>query len=354
MKKVLIISLEQFGYHTDPLKWCEYLRDDYKVTTITFDGEPKVHLDGVRNIYIPRLSSHALRGVLFLLVCLFYCMFSNAFVLVCIFPHCDILKRILPYKKMTLDIRTMDVSPEDSAREDADEVKRRYCRCYDRVTVISEGIARRLHLEDGHYDILPLGADIVCNVDKTFDKLHLMYVGTFTYREIDTTVKGFAKALTLLPDDADITYDLIGTGINSEEKYCESLASELGIKDRLCFHGYIQHSNLNGFFEKCNIGVSYVPIRDQYQHQPVTKTFEYGLSGLFTIASATYSNQSVINEVNGVLIEDNEDAFAQAIIDIYHRRMSFNSQKIRASFENYTWKKIINDVLKPIVEHDLA
>ena len=67
-------------------------------------------------------------------------------------------------------------------------------------------------------------------------------------------------------------------------------------------HGRIDYYKLKPFFDKCNVGVSYIPIRDYYQYQPPTKTFEYGLSGLVTIATETKSNQEVINNCNGILI----------------------------------------------------
>lgn len=40
----------------------------------------------------------------------------------------------------------------------------------------------------------------------------------------------------------------------------------------------------------------YVPITDYYEYQPPTKTFEYVLSGLLCLATATSSNKEVITE----------------------------------------------------------
>ena len=43
------------------------------------------------------------------------------------------------------------------------------------------GIALKAH-------ILPLGADVISSVNKTFDSLHLLYVGTLFNRNIDTVL----------------------------------------------------------------------------------------------------------------------------------------------------------------------
>ncbi|HTD92749.1 MAG TPA: hypothetical protein VK644_03010, partial [Chitinophagaceae bacterium] len=54
-KRLLILSYTQFGYLTDTLKYCEYIRDEYDITYLGWDyGLPKIEMDGVRIEYISR------------------------------------------------------------------------------------------------------------------------------------------------------------------------------------------------------------------------------------------------------------------------------------------------------------
>jgi nucleoside-diphosphate-sugar epimerase len=61
------------------------------------------------------------------------------------------------------------------------------------------------------------------------------------------------------------------------------------------------------YFDIHNIGVSYIPMLKCFDNQPPTKTFEYLLSGMPVIATATNANKDIINDVNGVLINDNSE-----------------------------------------------
>lgn len=53
MKRLLIIQQHQFGYLTDSYKWCEYLKDKFKITVLCYYvGRPKEELPGVSVKYI--------------------------------------------------------------------------------------------------------------------------------------------------------------------------------------------------------------------------------------------------------------------------------------------------------------
>ena len=52
MKKILLISHNQFGYQTDFYKYAQYLKSDFKVSYFCFDyGRKKVIEKGIRIIY---------------------------------------------------------------------------------------------------------------------------------------------------------------------------------------------------------------------------------------------------------------------------------------------------------------
>lgn len=88
---------------------------------------------------------------------------------------------------------------------------------------------------------------------------------------------------------------------------------------------------------------------DYYDAQPPTKTFEYILSGLYTVATATTSNKELITTENGLLIHDSATEFANALSTIWHTHTKLNEQRIRQSLNLYSWKNIVNGILKPIL-----
>lgn len=348
MKRLLIICKVQFGYHTDIYKWCEYLRDEYDITVLTLDdGKEKVRLGGVRNVYAPNGRTRTLRGILFMLYSLAWLLFFKGIVLVCHFNECIHFKTLLPWKRMILDIRTLDVSKDEALRKKNDSLLEKCVLKYDFVTCISEGVRSRLALSESKSAILPLGAETVCVGAKSFDSVRLLYVGTLDNRHVETTIDGFAMALDRMGRDFDIEYDVVGTGLGDEEEVLRSHVARYGLEDKVHLHGYVRHDCLGPFFEKCNVGVSFVPITEYYEYQPPTKTFEYALSGLYVIATDTYSNREVITPDNGCLIQDTAEDFCRAVtsLDSIHP----DSDKIRESLDVFRWEKIVNGIMKPIL-----
>lgn len=345
MKRLLIINKVQFGYHTDIYKWCEHLRDKYEVSEITLDqGQPKCFLDGVRVSYVPSTGSRLFRAARYILTVLFHLLFFKGIILVCYFPGCEIFKKLLPWKKMVLDIRTLDVSKDDEVRAREDEKIKKACSCYDYVTIISEGLRKKIGVSEDKSSILPLGADIVHTAVKQYNNpINLLYVGTLTNRNIDITIKGFASAYKELSRNVEIHYDIIGDGFDGELDKYRQLVKDLGMGNVITLHGYIQHEKLHEFYEKCNVGVSYVPMTEYYEFQPVTKSFEYILAGLYTIATSTVANKEIINNENGVLIDDSEESFKNAIFKICADGSLFNYDLIKNSLLDYEWKSLVNN-----------
>ena len=351
MKKLLIINKFQFGYHIDVYKWCENLRNDFSIKVITFDeGRPRITLEGVDVKYVSIKGSRIIRGIKYLLYTLLQILFSNRKVIVCCFPGCHIYKKLLPWRKMHLDIRTLTISSSDADRERDDLKIRKAAVLFDSVSAISKGVIYRLGARK-NISILPLGADIVARGKKEYSKLRLLYIGTFNNRHIDNTILGFKKALESLPVDIDIHYDIIGNGVNGELEEYKLLVRELGLGNQVKIHGYIQHEKLKNFLDTCNVGVSYIPMTDYYDDQPPTKTFEYALSGLFVLATRTSANVEVITPTNGLLINDSVDDFASGVIELYNMRHDIDDAAVRSSLDNYTWSNIAKNILSPMISN---
>lgn len=350
MKRLLIISKEQFGYHTDIYKWCQYLRYDYDIEVVTFGGKEIVEMEDVKNHYVSNCGSRIVRGLRYILYCLWHILFFRGIVLVCYFRECHILKRIFPWKKMLLDIRTLDVNNEIGIRQKEDAIIKRCTDIYDYVTIISEGLREKLNLSKEKSDILPLGADPVSKVVKTFDHIRLLYLGTLFNRDVDKTIKGLSVVVRSHPG-MKIQYDIVGEGIGKERATLQRLVEELGLADKVTLHGYIQHSRLKDFLDNSNIGVAFVPITEYYDFQPATKSYEYILSGLYTIATGTCSNKQIINKANGVIIDDTPESFADAILDINKRLDEIQEFDISSTLSDYTWENIVNLKMKTILDN---
>ena len=348
MQKLLIISRQTFGNLVDIYKWCEYLPDDYQIDVVTLDGKHKSKLDkpNVRVHYVSSKGNRTIRGIRYILVSLFHMLFFKGNIIVEYFNGCSIFKKLLPWKKMILDIRTLSIKKEEKQRTAENNKIKQTCDKYDFTTIISEGTRDAISLDKQKSAIVPLGSDVISTTEKTFDTLRLLYVGTLSGRDIDKTVKGLAIFKEAHPDVA-IYYDIVGDGYNNELSKLKELTKELNITDCVTLHGFKPHTEIKEFLDKCNIGVSFVPITECYNHQPPTKTYEYILSGLYTIATGTYCNKEIITPENGIIINDNEEDFANALNYITQNNKQFNSSIIRETLTESTWKNIVKNYLQP-------
>jgi glycosyltransferase involved in cell wall biosynthesis len=174
-------------------------------------------------------------------------------------------------------------------------------------------------------------------------------VGTLYKRNICETIKGVALFLKNNPS-MNLCYDIIGFG-NKEDIYeLQETINNESLQGKVIFHGRKNYTELSPFFEKSNVGISYIPIVPYYDCQPATKTFEYILSGMVCIATSTYENKKLINNINGVLCNDNPESFARALEEIKENKHKYNSEAIRETLMNYTWENIIHNVMIPTLE----
>ncbi len=350
MQNLLIIQQHQFGYLTDSYKWCEYLRDRYNITVLCYDAKKeKMDLEGVQVKYVEIVKSRYLRGFLFLSICIWNILCKRGKVIVVYFKQCDYLKRILPFQRMILDIRTLSVSPEEKIRAEYNQALIKSSRYFDYISVISEGVKNKIG-DRNNIRVLSLGADILSTKKKQYDCLRLLYIGTLTNRHIEKTIEGISIFHQNYPD-IDFTYDIVGDGNSNELDELKSLVKQKNLSSYISFHGRIPYGHISYYFDICNIGVSFIPMTEYYDHQPPTKTYEYILSGLYTVATATLMNKVLISDRNGMLIEDTPESFAQSIKIIYEKRNCIKEVEIRESLQEYTWKNIVDAQLIPILNN---
>lgn len=350
-KSLLIINKLQFGYHTDTYKYCEHLNTNFDITYVCFDmGDKKLVIPNVKVIYISSKGSYIIRGIRFICFALMQGLFHNGVIFLNYYPNFKLFRILIPFKKIVLDIRSLNINKNSGHRVKLDKELLNETKYYNKVTVISEGIKEKLKLADSKSFILPLGSDIISNTKKTYSQIKLLYVGILTDRDIIKSVEGF-KLFIERTNCENITYDIIGDGVDYQ--LIKSKITECGLDSIIKLHGKIPHFELKPFFDKCNVGVSFIPLVDYYDFQPPTKTFEYVLSGMICIATKTFENKKLINTSNGVLCEDSSESFAKALELIHNNHIRYNSDDIRNSLKEFTWSNITNNYLKPFLDNYL-
>ena len=341
--KLLFIYPNQFGYLTDGYKYCEHLRHSFDITYICFDqGFERLVLPDINVIYMPYTIGKISRLIHFYRFLIKLTLQENFEALFTIqFEFCFIIGLFAKSKVKILDYRSGDLSTNAYKRKFKNQLMWFDSLFFQNVSVISAGVRDILLLNRYKTHILPLGADIISVQPHSFERLDLIYVGSFSLRNIHQTIEGLAlflatrKVLSKL-----ISYTIIGFGNEQEEKVIINSIEKSGLNDLVYFIGRKKYTDLSTYFDVCNIGVSYVPITPYYQYQPVTKLFEYMMSGMPVIATETYENKLIVNENNGVLICDSPEDFCNGLVTIYNKRNLFNSYEIRKSVESYSWENI--------------
>lgn len=350
MRKLLIINKAPYGHLVDSYKWCLYLRTDYDITFVGLGNPvPGTDADGIHVVSVRTRKSRLLTGAVFLASCLYHLFAFRGIAIVVFFEQCGILKRLFPRKRIHLDIRTLSVSKDSRHREHYDQLVRKAVLSYDSVSAISEGVLKRLPVENKRSLVLPLGSDVISTARKQYENIRLLYVGTFDGRDLHKTIEGLSLFAARHPS-ADIAYHIVGYGFGDEEKKLKRLSASLRLEDKIVFHGRIPHENLSDIMGQCNVGVCFVPVTDYYNIQPPTKTYEYAMSGLFVIATATDENKKLVTPDNGILISDDAESFASALEYVEAHKRRFEERKIRASLHDCTWKAIVDDTLAPFLE----
>lgn len=341
--KLLILCQNQFGTHIDTYFYCKGLKNKFEITYLCWDyNEEKQILDGVNIKYVSRNGNIFIRNTRYLRASMAE-INSNKFDICFIkyFRGCSILQFFFQDTKFVFDIRTGSINKSNILRNLYDITMRIESIIFPHITIISKSLAKKLWLEKKS-TILPLGSVIISSSDKKFDSINLLYVGTFNNRKLYKTIEGFFKFYNIHKNSIKISYTIIGDGADDEIERLKSKVKELDIDNVVNLVGRVPFDKLNTYFENHNVGVSFVPITKYFDIQPVTKTFDYLLSGLPVIATATSENSLIINDINGVLINDSPEGFFCGIEEVFAMRNHYSSVKIRRSAVHCQWDDITN------------
>ena len=351
-KKLLIINKAQFGYHTDSYKYCEYLKNKFDLTYICFDTNKKKYtIDGVNIIYVSYSGSFFQRGYSYIKFCRKHIKKNNFdLVLAVYFPMVSFIT-LFNYKiNFLLDIRTGAVNKSKIRRRINDYIMIKECSYFKNISVISKSLMDKLNLNINKCDILPLGSDIMVSNIKEYINIKLLYVGTLSSRDIHKTVEGLSIFYEKHKNDnIIISYDIFGDGNVNDTELLKKSITKYNATSYVKYHGRKNHKELKLYFDKCNVGVSFIPITEYFDCQPPTKTYEYINSGMICLATNTKENRKLITNKNGILHYDTVESFSEALDILYIKKSIFSTINIINSLKMYNWKNIINNNLIPII-----
>jgi glycosyltransferase involved in cell wall biosynthesis len=173
----------------------------------------------------------------------------------------------------------------------------------------------------------------------------IIYHGAISkFRKLDRLIEAFKFVTRKIPGAKLL---MIGNGNDLANLII--YAKNMGLEKNIFFLGKIPHRKIREYLNIADIGISYIPINENYNYNPPLKTFEYLACGLPTIATKTVSNCNIIkNGVNGILIDDDANNISKAIIEVLNNKakqnyLSTNAIKSmkNADFQAITKKKLI-------------
>jgi glycosyltransferase involved in cell wall biosynthesis len=350
-QQLLIVSFEQFGYHTDSYEYCRYLGDRFRITYLCPDqGLPRKNLADVEVFYREQpplgkvelgllLEAHRLlRRQRFAVVFLRRTKFSF------------VLRLRHPRTPMVLDVRSGSIEESRPRRMMENTLLRANAAFFPNITVISEGLARQLALPRRAH-VLPLGADRQSLMaEPRRDELRLVYVGTFKNRCLERTVEGLGEFVRGTSADLPVRYTLVGFGSEEERAAIRNAAVTSGLGDRVQVRDRINREDLPSLLAEHNVGVAFTPLVPWFEHQPSTKVFEYFQSGLLCIATDNQANREVVSSVNGVLVPASAEGFRRGLEQAAAKLPDWSPQEVAESVHGHTWRAIVTENLTPYLE----
>jgi len=347
---ILIFSFHQFGLLVDPLKYCQYAVKDFNLTYLGWDyGRSRVEIPGVKVKYISRDGGIITRNIRLLSALNKEIASGKYDVTLLHYTRGISLVRLLHLKKkMIFDVRTLSVDRKKWKRKIFNSFLRIESLFFDNISVISDGLARKMKLKK--YFLLPLGGDVMSMNRPIRNSFHLLYVGTLAGRDIIKCIQGLELYIKISRDPI-VEFTIIGDGPELTE-INEFVQNSAVLNERVHCLGRIQHKELAPYFEKADVGVSFVPITEWYNDQPPTKTFEYLLSGLPVIATRTLENEKILkNDPYCILIQDNAESFTKSLLQMKEvLAQNPGTDYFSSRYNQYSWEYIVKKDFIPLIK----
>lgn len=352
MKKLLIITREQFGYLTDTYNYCKHLKDKFDITYICFNqNKEKISCENINIIYIEEKNNVNLSSYNFLKrtvehIRVNHNKYDSIF---CVFfRFCFLIPILTRNENIILDIRTGNVNNNKYKNLIGNIEIKFNSLFFKKISIICESLAKKLNIKK--YEILPLGANKFIKKDFIDNEMNLIYIGTFNNRNIHETIHAYGKYLKERKEKVPTKYTIIGDGADKEIELIKDTIEELNISKYVELMGRVSNDNLGEFMKTHNIGISYVPITKYYNVQPPTKTYEYIMNGLVCIATETDENKKIINKKNGVLCKDNLNSLSEALHVVQKNLEIYDCKELSFTVYENTWENISKSIFLKIIK----
>ncbi|NKI32045.1 glycosyltransferase [Croceivirga thetidis] len=347
-KKILVVAKDQFGYSTTLFKHCQYLQNKFDVCYLGWDYQrPEIKMTGIEIKHVSRLGNKV-RRTLRLINAIKAELSKCHLAFGTYFLGISLLKILISGKRYILYIDTLHVEHGGLKKLVSDSILRFELFFFSEVMVISRGVAQRIGFKN--YQILPLGGEsFKINFEKQDEKLSLLYVGTLGRRKIMECVQGYHKFLSSKKDEHKYIFRIVGDSDTGEQEEIDAYIQQNNLGNNIKMYGYVPQHELYTIYDKSNLGISFIPLFEEYDKQPPTKTYEYLVSGLPIIATATTANKEIVTKKDGLLINDSSEDFCTALEKMCGTIDSYNSNDIQKRNERYKWKYVVERNLIPVL-----
>lgn len=349
-RTLLLVSCLQFGFHIDTFEYCRYLRTRYNVTYLCLDhGLPRKNLDGVEVVYCSRNPFKKVE--LGLLLDTLQLIRSRSFDVVYLSrTKFSFLVRLLnPRVPVIFDVRTGSIETGALRRFVEDWLIWFNSLFFPHITVISTGLAGRLHLPRRAH-VVPLGADRSPTLTtRRRGALRLVYVGTFKNRALEKTIVGLSEFLREV-GGVQCSYSLIGFGPQEDVDRIIAAIKHTGLGNVVKLGKPVDHDELSSVLAEFDVGIAFTPRVPYYEFQPSTKVFEYLGAGLVCVATDNAANREIITPVNGILIDDSADGVRAGLHRLVDLLPDTDPEVIADTVREHSWYRIVNEKLAPLIE----
>lgn len=343
-----MVTANQFGYAAGYYYYAKYLKKYYDITFLCFDDKKdKMKINNVNIIYVPRINKYMNALNLLKRFLLLHREIHYDVVLFRYIPYSIIFKFFSTSGKFILDIRSSTIQSSLLKRVFGDLLIRFNAVLCGNTLTLSKQLKRKLKISNAF--VIPLGGERQTIKIKKFERINLLYVGSLNNRNIEITIEGFAKYLDCTNDLKYLSYDIIGDGSKYNVNKLLITIKKYKLEKYIKYHGYVNYEKISEFYEKNNIGVSFIPITTFYESQPPTKTYEYLVSGMPVIATINKEHLSIISDENGILIYDTAEDFYNSLNKIKFFIDKWDYESIIENSSRYEWESIIYNKLLPYI-----
>lgn len=348
MKKLLILSENQFGYLMDTYYLCKYLNKELEITVLCQnENKKRRNLENINIIYKNIGNNFIFKHLKLIYECYKLFKIKNYdIIFIDRFRFCFFLTFLINKKKLILDIRTVSINKNKLKQWLNDFELKINTMFFRNISVITEEVALKFKLKK--YFLLPLGAEKLIERNNEEKQFNLFYIGSLYLRNIEKTIEGFYYFIKKNRNHS--IYYIVGDGNKSEIEKILTTIKKYELQNKVLFLGRKEHSEIKDLLLNSSIGVSFVPKTSYFENQPPTKTYEYLVNGMICIGTDTNANKKIINEENGVLCSDNAEDFAEKLEYLYVNKNKYNLCEIQEKSKKYLWKNVMEKYFLKMVD----